>query len=96
MLHRGNLLIETVFIRQYHDHGRQCKTKICGLSDFAIVDKNGNQLINWIADLPIAHGTGTDRDWNRKSDKRKILSFLQGLEIQLLDIPSLIEVPGHL
>lgn len=53
-------------------------------------DKNGNQLINWIADLP-SKETLKERDWNRKSEKRKIFDAYKDWKFDWLDIPALIE-----
>ncbi|MGC4036872.1 MAG: flavin-dependent oxidoreductase [Chitinophagaceae bacterium] len=53
-------------------------------------DENGNQTINWIADLPSVDGL-KERDWNRKSDKEKILAHYKGWKFDWLDIPSLVE-----
>jgi len=53
-------------------------------------DENGNLLINWIADLP-SKDTLKERDWNRKSEKQKILAAYKNWKFEWLDIPSLIE-----
>ncbi|MES1222188.1 MAG: flavin-dependent oxidoreductase [Bacteroidota bacterium] len=55
------------------------------------IDAQGNQLINWIADLPAENKEQLkERDWSRKSDKQKILSAFKDWKFDWLDIPSLI------
>lgn len=53
-------------------------------------DKNGKQLINWIADLPSPE-TLKVRDWNRKSEKQKIFDAYKDWKFEWLNIPALIE-----
>lgn len=66
------------------------KQKFVAYPISTIPDEDGNLLINWIADLP-SKETLKERDWNRKSDKEKILSAYKGWKFDWLDIPSLIE-----
>lgn len=55
-------------------------------------DENGLLQINWIADLPAGDDERwKERDWNRKSDKQKILSGYKDWKFDWLDIPALIE-----
>jgi 2-polyprenyl-6-methoxyphenol hydroxylase-like FAD-dependent oxidoreductase len=55
------------------------------------LDKNGNQLINWIADLkPHKDENIPVQDWNRKGDKQKLISDFQSWKFDWLDIPALI------
>lgn len=58
-------------------------------------DKDGNQLINWIADLP-SKETLKERDWNRKSEKQKIYDAYKDWKFDWLDIPGLIEGAGNI
>ncbi|MFD0751840.1 flavin-dependent oxidoreductase [Mucilaginibacter calamicampi] len=54
-------------------------------------DKDGNQLINWIADLQVGEEENIMvRDWNRRADKEKLLKQFQSWEFSWLNIPSLI------
>lgn len=54
-------------------------------------DADGNQLINWIADLQVAEEENIMvRDWNRRADKEKLLKQFQSWEFPWLDVPSLI------
>jgi 2-polyprenyl-6-methoxyphenol hydroxylase-like FAD-dependent oxidoreductase len=56
------------------------------------VDENGLQQINWIADLPAGDDEfWKERDWNRKSEKQKILAGYRDWKFDWLDIPALIE-----
>ena len=56
------------------------------------IDKSGFQQINWIADLPAGDDENwKERDWNRKSDKQKILAGYKEWKFDWLDIPALIE-----
>jgi 2-polyprenyl-6-methoxyphenol hydroxylase-like FAD-dependent oxidoreductase len=53
--------------------------------------KNGNQLINWIAGLPAAENESwKERDWSRKSNKKRILSHFKNWNFDWLDAPALI------
>ena len=55
-------------------------------------DENGYQQINWIADLPAGNDKSwKERDWNRKSDKQKILAGYKDWKFDWLDVPALIE-----
>jgi 2-polyprenyl-6-methoxyphenol hydroxylase-like FAD-dependent oxidoreductase len=55
------------------------------------VDEDGNQVINWIADLKVGtEGIIMVRDWNRKADKQKLLSAFQSWQFDWLDVPNLI------
>jgi len=55
------------------------------------LDKDGNQLINWIADLkPGLEENIPVQDWNRKADKQKLLSAFHSWKFDWLDIPALI------
>jgi 2-polyprenyl-6-methoxyphenol hydroxylase-like FAD-dependent oxidoreductase len=54
-------------------------------------DKDGNQLINWIADLQVSEDENIIvRDWNRRADKDKLLEQFKSWEFSWLPIPSLI------
>jgi 2-polyprenyl-6-methoxyphenol hydroxylase-like FAD-dependent oxidoreductase len=66
------------------------KQKFVAYPISTIPDKNGNLLINWIADLP-SEETLKERDWNRKSEKQKILAAYSDWKFDWLDIPALIE-----
>jgi 2-polyprenyl-6-methoxyphenol hydroxylase-like FAD-dependent oxidoreductase len=55
------------------------------------VAESGHQLINWIADLKAGkEGNIPVQDWNRKSDKQKLLTAFQSWQFDWLDIPALI------
>ena len=54
-------------------------------------DKDGTQLINWIADLQVGEDENIMvRDWNRRADKEKLLTQFQSWKFPWLDVPSLI------
>ena len=54
-------------------------------------DKEGTQLINWIADLQVGEDENIMvRDWNRRADKGKLLKQFQSWKFPWLPIPSLI------
>lgn len=54
-------------------------------------DEDGNQLINWIADLQVGEEANIMvRDWNRRADKEKLLSHFHSWQFPWLDVPSLI------
>ena len=54
------------------------------------LDENGDQLINWIADLKVDSENIPEQDWNRKADKQKLLSAFHSWKFDWLDIPSFI------
>ena len=54
------------------------------------LDKNGNQLINWIADLRVIKAQMAARDWNRKADKEKLLAAFKDWKFDWIDAPALI------
>lgn len=54
-------------------------------------DQQGNQLINWIADLQVGEeGNIMVRDWNRRAEKEKLLMQFTSWQFPWLDVPSLI------
>ncbi len=54
-------------------------------------DDQGNQLINWIADLKVEQEQNImARDWNRRADKNKLFAEFESWQFSWLDIPSLI------
>ncbi|HRH47922.1 MAG TPA: flavin-dependent oxidoreductase [Panacibacter sp.] len=56
------------------------------------VDENGDQLINWIADLPVPEEElSKERDWNKKCDAEKILPKFIDWKFDWLNVPALIE-----
>lgn len=55
-------------------------------------DENGNQLINWVANLKGGLGaTLIERDWNRQADKKQLLEKYANWKFDWLDVPSMIE-----
>jgi len=55
------------------------------------VDEEGNQLINWIADLRVsAEENIMPQDWNRKADKNKLLDAFGGWHFDWLNVPAII------
>ena len=56
------------------------------------IDKNGYQLINWIADLRVnVKKDIMPQDWNRRADKNKLLAEFGDWHFDWLDVPSLID-----
>jgi 2-polyprenyl-6-methoxyphenol hydroxylase-like FAD-dependent oxidoreductase len=54
-------------------------------------DEEGNQLINWIADLRVSSEENImPQDWNRRTDKNKLLREFGDWHFDWLDVPSLI------
>jgi 5-methylphenazine-1-carboxylate 1-monooxygenase len=56
------------------------------------LDSNGNQLINWVANLK----EGADyqlkiRDWNRQADKQRLLDLYKNWNFDWLNVPEMIE-----
>jgi 2-polyprenyl-6-methoxyphenol hydroxylase-like FAD-dependent oxidoreductase len=55
------------------------------------LDENGDQLINWIADLKADLKENIPvQDWNKKGDRQKLLSAFHTWKFDWLDIPGLI------
>jgi 2-polyprenyl-6-methoxyphenol hydroxylase-like FAD-dependent oxidoreductase len=55
------------------------------------IDEEGNQLINWIADLRVSVEENImPQDWNRRADKNKLLREFGDWDFDWLDVPSLI------
>jgi 2-polyprenyl-6-methoxyphenol hydroxylase-like FAD-dependent oxidoreductase len=55
------------------------------------IDEEGNQLINWIADLRVSIEENImPQDWNRRADKNKLLREFGDWHFDWLDVPSLI------
>ncbi|MEO6849343.1 MAG: flavin-dependent oxidoreductase [Mucilaginibacter sp.] len=54
------------------------------------IDENGNQLINWIADLKVGPDGNILRDWNRTADKNKLLDEFSAWKFDWLNAPEII------
>ncbi len=55
------------------------------------IDEEGDQLINWIADLRVnAEENIMPQDWNRRADKNKLLREFGDWHFDWLDVPLLI------
>ena len=56
-----------------------------------LIDEEGDQLINWIADLRLSVEEDImPQDWNRRADKNKLLHEFGDWHFDWLDVPSLI------
>jgi 2-polyprenyl-6-methoxyphenol hydroxylase-like FAD-dependent oxidoreductase len=56
------------------------------------VDENGQQLINWVANVKEEAGAQlTVRDWNRKVDSKKLLELYKDWNFNWINIPEMIE-----
>jgi 2-polyprenyl-6-methoxyphenol hydroxylase-like FAD-dependent oxidoreductase len=56
------------------------------------LNENGQQLINWVANVKEAAGAQlTVRDWNRKVDSKKLLELYQDWIFNWMNVPEMIE-----
>jgi 2-polyprenyl-6-methoxyphenol hydroxylase-like FAD-dependent oxidoreductase len=56
------------------------------------LDSDGNQLINWVANLKQESGKEiTVRDWNRQVDKAQLLEIYKHWKFDWIDVPEMIE-----
>ena len=56
------------------------------------LDADGNQLINWVANLRQASGKEiTVRDWNRTVGKEELLDLYKSWQFDWIDVPEMIE-----
>ncbi len=56
------------------------------------LDRDGNQLINWVANLRQASGQEiTVRDWNRTVGKEQLLEIYQAWQFDWINVPQMIE-----
>jgi 5-methylphenazine-1-carboxylate 1-monooxygenase len=56
------------------------------------LDENGNQLINWVANLKETDTEKiTERDWNRQADKARLVEIYKKWNFDWLDVPTMIE-----
>jgi 2-polyprenyl-6-methoxyphenol hydroxylase-like FAD-dependent oxidoreductase len=91
ILHRGTTVSSRFLSGSSMIMAGSARQKFVAYPISPVPDEHGNQLINWIADLPVADDELIkERDWNRKSDKQKILSAFRDWKFDWLDIPSLI------
>ncbi|WP_435354867.1 flavin-dependent oxidoreductase [Emticicia sp. SJ17W-69] len=60
------------------------------------LDENGNQLINWVANLKEPDSEKiTVRDWNRQADKARLVEIYKTWNFDWLDVPKMIsEAPA--
>jgi 5-methylphenazine-1-carboxylate 1-monooxygenase len=54
-------------------------------------DKNGDFLINWVGNLKEGTSKLTARDWNRESDKQRLIDIYKKWNFDWLDVPIMIE-----
>jgi 5-methylphenazine-1-carboxylate 1-monooxygenase len=56
------------------------------------LDSNGNQLINWVANLREGADSSLKvRDWNRQADKERLLDLYKNWDFDWLNVPQMIE-----
>ncbi len=56
------------------------------------LDQNGNQLINWVANLKETDTEKiTERDWNRQADKARLVEIYKNWNFDWLDVPTMIQ-----
>ena len=56
------------------------------------LDENGNQLINWVANLKETDSEKiTIRDWNRQADKARLVDIYKNWNFDWLDVPKMID-----
>lgn len=54
-------------------------------------DTNGNCLINWVGNIKEGKSTLTARDWNRESDKARLVDLYKDWKFDWLDVPTMID-----
>lgn len=54
-------------------------------------DNDGNYLINWVGNLKEGKSKLTVRDWNRQSDKNRLVEVYKSWKFDWLDVPAMIE-----
>lgn len=56
-----------------------------------VPDDQGNFLINWVANLKEGKSKLTERDWNRESDKLRLVDIYKKWNFDWLDVPKMID-----
>ncbi|OIN59751.1 flavin-dependent oxidoreductase [Arsenicibacter rosenii] len=54
------------------------------------VDADGNQLVNWVANLREPDNQTTVRDWNRQADQQRLVDIYRNWQFDWLDVPAMI------
>ena len=90
ILHRGTSLAKPFLSGSSMIMAGNASQKFVAYPISPNLDKNGNQLINWIADLKVTNGQMATRDWNRKADKEKLLAAFKDWKFDWIDAPALI------
>lgn len=90
MLHRGTTMAKPFLSGSTMIMAGSADKKFVAYPISNALDENGDQLINWIADLKVVGDTIPVRDWNRKADKAKLLAEFAAWEFDWLDVPDLI------
>ena len=92
ILHRGTARAKPFLTGSSMIMAGSAKQKFVAYPISKDLDKDGNQLINWIADLPVPEEDAhKERDWNRRCDKKKILPKFIDWNFGWLNVPALIE-----
>jgi 2-polyprenyl-6-methoxyphenol hydroxylase-like FAD-dependent oxidoreductase len=56
-----------------------------------VIDENGNQLINWVGNLKEIDRAGfQERDWNKQSDKNRLLEIYKNWQFDWLNVHDMI------
>jgi 2-polyprenyl-6-methoxyphenol hydroxylase-like FAD-dependent oxidoreductase len=90
MLHRGTSMTRPYLTGSSMIMAGSTDKKFIAYPISEEIDANGNQLINWIADLRVALDIHLTRDWNRRADKNKLLSEFSSWKFDWLDVPQII------
>lgn len=53
-------------------------------------DHDGNTLINWVGNLREEDNSLTERDWNKESDKKRLVQMYKDWKYDWLDVPTMI------
>ncbi len=67
------------------------KQKMVVYPIFPKPDENGNFLINWVGNLKEETSKLSARDWNRESDKNRLIEIYKDWNFDWLDVPKMIE-----
>ncbi|HEY2581588.1 MAG TPA: flavin-dependent oxidoreductase [Mucilaginibacter sp.] len=90
MLHRGTSMTRPYLSGSSMIMAGSTDKKFIAYPISTEIDANGNQLINWIADLRVSPDIHLSRDWNRMADKDKLLSEFSSWKFDWLDVPQII------
>lgn len=94
VLYRGTTMMKPFLNGQSMIMVGSNRLKMVAYPILPVNDTDGRQLINWVANVKEGKSALTVRDWNRESDKGRLLDLYGSWQFDWLDVPEMIRGAG--